>query len=223
MLEQYNEFVGIYDESVPVELCNDFVNNYEEAKKNRTIIDLSKENNLAISPHKRPGHIQKDEIAYITPTFSTMLPLPPINVYFELLRKCFLCYVKKYSLEFDGSIYNDIFKIHKVRKSEGYHVWHYEKSSPQKIDRLMVYMTYLEAPKEGGETEFLHQSLRIKPVVGRTLIWPAAYTHMHRGNPPLDGEKMYITGWFTASRVDFETPNDRNGTHQHEFFHLEGK
>jgi hypothetical protein len=64
----------------------------------------------------------------------------------------------------------------------------------------MVYMTYLEAPKEGGETEFLHQSLRIKPIVGRTLIWPAGYTHIHRGNPPIDGEKMYIDGWFTASR-----------------------
>jgi len=26
-------------------------------------------------------------------------------------------------------------------------------------------------------------------------------THMHRGNPPLDGEKMYITGWFCAAKV----------------------
>ena len=63
-------------------------------------------------------------------------------------------------------------------------------------------MTYLEAPKKGGETEFLHQSLRIEPIVGRTLIWPAGFTHVHRGNPPLDGEKMYIDGWFTAARID---------------------
>ena len=69
-------------------------------------------------------------------------------------------------------------------------------------------MTYLEVPKEGGETEFLHQSLRIKPIVGRTLIWPAGFTHMHRGNPPLDGEKMYITGWFNAAKIDI---NDVGG------------
>ena len=67
----------------------------------------------------------------------------------------------------------------------------------------MAYMTYLEVPKKGGETEFLHQSLRIEPVVGRTLIWPAGFTHMHRGNAPLDGEKMYITGWFHVTTQDF--------------------
>ena len=36
MKEDYKEFVGIYDESVPIELCNEFVENYEKAKKNRT-------------------------------------------------------------------------------------------------------------------------------------------------------------------------------------------
>ena len=41
------------------------------------------------------------------------------------------------------------------------------------------------------------------PEVGKLLIWPAGFTHMHRGNPPLEGEKMYITGWFTVARVDF--------------------
>ena len=30
MIEEYKDFVGIYDESIPVELCNEFVNNYEE-------------------------------------------------------------------------------------------------------------------------------------------------------------------------------------------------
>ena len=79
-----------------------------------------------------------------------------------------------------------------------------KKGNSSDIDRLMVYMTYLEVPKKGGETEFLHQSLRIDPVVGRTLIWPAGYTHMHRGLMPLDGEKMYITGWITGSKINFD-------------------
>ena len=57
-------------------------------------------------------------------------------------------------------------------------------------------MTYLHSPESGGETEFLHQALRIEPKAGTTLLWPAGYTHRHRGNPPLKGEKIYITGWF---------------------------
>ena len=205
MKEEYKDFVGIYDESVPVELCNIFVDNWEEAKKNRTIIDLSEENETGIL-HRTDNPIgRKDEIAFINPLSSTIYPIPPVHAYFDFLRKCFECYVERYGIEFSGIIHNDIFKIHKVRKSEGFHLWHYERSTGKDLERLIAYMTYLDIPKEGGETEFLHQSLRIKPIVGRTLIWPAGFTHMHRGNPPLDGEKMYITGWFKGGREDFNS------------------
>ena len=196
MKEEYKDFVGIYDESVPVDLCDEFVKNYEEAKKNRTIIDCFVENKTG---HREtlPHSVKKDDVVVVAPILSTIYPIPPVQTYFKFLYECFKSYTERYSIVFNGVIFNDVFKIHKVRKSEGYHVWHYEKDCSENLNRLMAYMTYLEAPKEGGETEFLHQSLRIDPVVGRTLIWPAGYTHQHRGNPPLDGEKMYITGWFT--------------------------
>ena len=204
MKEEYKDFIGIYEESVPVELCEVFVTNWEEGKKNRTIIDLTKENETGYIEKSPPPLSRKDDVAYISSLFSTIYPIPPVRAYFEFLSKCFECYRKKYSIGFRGVFYNDIFKIHKVKKSEGFHKWHYERADAENLDRMMVYMTYIEVPKEGGETEFLHQSLRIKPIVGRTLIWPAGYTHMHRGNPPLDGEKMYIDGWFTGARANFE-------------------
>ena len=201
MKEEYKEFVGIYDESVPVELCNEFVDNFEQAKKNETFIDTSKENDTGyIEPSV--SIFKKDNVAIVAPLISSVYPIPPVQTYFKFLTECFKCYIKRYSIEFRGAVYNDVFKIHKVKQSEGYHEWHYEKSHPANMNRIMVYMTYLEVPKEGGETEFLHQSLRIKPIVGRTLLWPAGFTHMHRGNPPLDGEKMYITGWFNGAKID---------------------
>jgi prolyl 4-hydroxylase len=207
MKEEYKDFIGIYDESIPIELSEMFVVNYEEAKKNRTIIDLTKENETKVIEHLDPLK-RMDEVAFVTPLFSTIYPRPPVDAYFKFLNKCLKRYVEKYGIEFKGTVYNDIFKIHKVRKSEGFHSWHYERAIPSTIDRIMAYMTYLEAPKEGGETEFLHQSLRIKPIVGRTLIWPAGYTHMHRGNPPIDGEKMYITGLFNAAKMDMQGDNN---------------
>ena len=199
MKEEYKDFVGIYDESVPIELCNIFVKNWEEAIKNRTIIDLTEKNDTGIISQKTPPTFRKDEVAYVTPLTSTIYPIPPVRAYFKYLENCYTSYVERYGITFKGPIFNDVFKIHKVRKSEGFHQWHYERAGAEYLDRIIVYMTYLEAPKKGGETEFLHQSLRIEPIVGRTLIWPAGFTHMHRGNPPLDGEKMYITGWFTTN------------------------
>ncbi len=203
MKEEYKEFIGIYDNSVPIELCNEFVENYEKAKENRTLVDMSEENETGYRENYPPLD-RKDVVAYVAPVMSSIYPVPPVKAYFDYLKICFSCYAKKYSIQFSGPIYNDLFKIHKVGKSEGYHQWHYERSSPETIDRLMAYMTYLEVPKKGGETEFLHQSLRIEPIVGRTLIWPSGFTHMHRGLMPLDGEKMYITGWFKSPKVDFD-------------------
>ena len=77
MKEEYKDFVGIYDDSVPLDLCKEFVEDYEVAVKNRTIIDLSKENEIGIVDAV-PKFIRDDEVAYITPTVSTIHPIPPV-------------------------------------------------------------------------------------------------------------------------------------------------
>jgi hypothetical protein len=61
--------------------------------------------------------------------------------------------------------------------------------------RAFVYSIYLNDVEEGGETEFLHFSKRVKPKKGRIAIWPAAFPYLHRGNPPLSGEKYILTSW----------------------------
>ena len=59
------------------------------------------------------------------------------------------------------------------------------------------YSIYLNTVEEGGETEFLYQSQRVKPVKGRIVIWPAGFPYVHRGNPPLSGEKYIVTSWIS--------------------------
>jgi hypothetical protein len=61
--------------------------------------------------------------------------------------------------------------------------------------RVLVFTLYLNDVEEGGETEFLYLSKRVQPKTGRMVIWPAGFTHTHRGNPPLKGDKYIITGW----------------------------
>ena len=53
-----------------------------------------------------------------------------------------------------------------------------------------------EFAKKGGETEFFYQKEKIKPVEGKTILFPAFWTHTHKGN--LTKEIKYIiTGWYT--------------------------
>ena len=57
-------------------------------------------------------------------------------------------------------------------------------------------MTYLNDVNDGGETEFIHQGMQIHPEKGKTLIWPADWTHTHRGIPSPTETKYIVTGWF---------------------------
>ena len=87
-------------------------------------------------------------------------------------------------------------KIQKTLPTEGYHVWHIEHGKGfDNEPRAFVFSVYLNDVEDGGETEFLHFSKRVKPVKGRIVIWPAAFPYVHRGNPPLSGEKYILTSW----------------------------
>ena len=54
---------------------------------------------------------------------------------------------------------------------------------------------YLNDEFDGGETEFLYMNKRISAKQGRIIIFPAGFTHTHRGNPPIGGEKYIATSW----------------------------
>ena len=87
-------------------------------------------------------------------------------------------------------------KMQKTRPTEGYHSWHCEYNNQlENVRTALAFMVYLNDVDEGGETEFLYQSKRIAPKFNRFVCWPAGWTHIHRGNPPLSNEKYVVTGW----------------------------
>ena len=188
-----NDFIEIYDNSVPQELCDELVKWFDFCSEKKFTY-----HNLPFADGKTHPSSRSDESIAIpnVPVSSFSLPNEVVGHIWEVISKCFSDYVEKYNLE-GMRLSCHVFKLNKVKEGQGYHVWHYENiGDPVSDRRALAWMTYLKVPEKGGETEFLHQSKRIEPVVGRTLIWPAYFTHLHRGNPPLKGEKYYITGWF---------------------------
>ena len=67
-------------------------------------------------------------------------------------------------------------------------------NSLKNSERVLVFMTYLNTLKGSGETEFLHYGVKFEPTEGRTIIWPAEWTHAHKGLPVKE-TKYIITGW----------------------------
>jgi len=86
-------------------------------------------------------------------------------------------------------------KVQRTDIGGGYHVWHYEAGTKALCARNLAWTLYLNDVEEGGETEFLYQSMRVKPKKGTFVLWPAGFTHTHRGNPPISNVKYIVTGW----------------------------
>ena len=87
-------------------------------------------------------------------------------------------------------------KIQYYKPGEGFPVHHFENDGNEECaTRHLVFMTYLNTVKNAG-TEFKYQKLKTKAVKGKTVIWPAAWTHTHRGIVNDKKEKIIITGWF---------------------------
>ncbi len=188
--KEHDQFIGVYKNSVPVEHCSKIENFYNRCVDHGIVKHSMDEASVHI--------LSRDDNVVKIPSFmdETCTPEGWSGFYWQLLDSCLDKYRKEWPI--DQVLVTNGYKLHKVEEGEGYHAWHSEWGMIVS-NRCLAYMTYLSAPKEGGETEFLFQKRRIKPEVGTTLIWPAYFTHPHRGNPVLKGSKLYITGWYNAS------------------------
>ena len=104
-------------------------------------------------------------------------------------------YLKEYSvLGRETLLFYDT-KVKKIPIGGGFHDWHDETPYVTTAPRKLVVQAYLNTIEEGGETEFLYCNKRIKAERGRLIVFPAAFTHTHRGNPPIGKDKYIISSW----------------------------
>ena len=88
---------------------------------------------------------------------------------------------------------DDIYTFKKYEtKDDGFKIWHTEQTNG-KSERLLVWMFYLNDAKSG--TEFKHFST-VDAKMGRGIIWPATFTHMHRSESN-KGLKYIVSGWMS--------------------------
>ena len=117
--------------------------------------------------------------------------------YIGALHKCFLDYQNQWP--FLKSMLKEIdigrFNIGRYSKGDHFSALHSERTSLNTLHRLFAWMTYLNDVEDGGQTNFSHYGIKIKPEIGKTLIWPAEWTHAHNGEVLKSGIKYIVTGW----------------------------
>jgi hypothetical protein len=88
----------------------------------------------------------------------------------------------------------------------GYPHWHSEiypqDGRCEPLHRVLLWSVYLNDVPEAGETEFFYQRRKVAPKAGTLLIAPAGFTHTHRGNTPVGGDKYIATSWVLFQRAE---------------------
>ena len=184
-------FIGVYDNYITKEECNKAIKLFENQNKFNNTVNR-------IWAEKAPILQKQDQNFFASPNNLNIWwkALKPMMFNFDLAWNHY-CENTGAKDSYGGQdLFYTTLKIQKTLPTEGYHVWHIEHGRGfENEPRAFVFSIYLNDVEEGGETEFLHFSKRTKPKTGRIVIWPAGFPYLHRGNPPLSGEKYILTSW----------------------------
>jgi hypothetical protein len=195
MNHQYIDFIGLYEKVYPDGFCNHMIQEFERLLV--TGVCNNRQDSENITKTKK-----QDEFLFLNLRNHNTAPFnntSSLEIFWDGLQKCYDEYSSEYDILKDLPVRCNSVKIQKTNPGGGYHVWHCEQGREDMANRVLAYSLYLNTLDENsaGETEFLYQKLRVPPKENSMVIWPAAYTHTHRGNVVHGNKAKYIiTGWF---------------------------
>ena len=181
-----SDFIAVWERAAPPMLCDKLIK----------FIDKSE-----LSPPVGKNGVDREDLSIsIVPIEDSEVFQESTDLYYmvdNLLQPALEQYLIKYGALQVSDYVNSEVKLQKTAPCGGFHKFHAENVGENNARRALVWMIYLnDIPENEGETEFLYQKRRIQPKKGTLVIWPAGFTHTHRGNPVYTEDKYIATGWF---------------------------
>ena len=184
----FEGFIGIFDNVLPDNYITDIIKYFEELDKTG-FIQATKD---FIPAHER----DMGEVQFIEHHIIHKVHGPFLQDFFKMVwEDVWPIYTTKFSILKNARMEADGLKMKSIKPGGGFHDWHYESGKDQPARKVVIQM-YLNDIEEAGEKEFLYQNKRFAPKKNRLLVWPADWSHTHRGNPPIGSTTKYIlTTW----------------------------
>ena len=198
-----NDFIGVFDNILSKDECKTIINKFDNDDNERhtkTIQSCSYKdqvNHLEGRVDDCSREVSK-KCTQITFDLSHKNDIFYHRFVKKAIQKSLPLYTKRYPFLKTGSDccefhLTSLYNFQKYTDGEGYYKLHCEQG-PLAPFRMLVWSLYLNDAKCG--TEFPTQKRVVKPKTGRMAIWPASWTHPHRGITPNKGLKYIITGWW---------------------------
>ena len=212
-----NSFIEVYDNALPSDICDYLMALFE--RENNSVDGKVRELRTLADTEQKTTYVSALEMILNSDSYIFDSVIADLD--YTLIDKIFE-YNKKYkvwsddlnenlipeeieSIDTAEKLNNFIYRLgnwsmKKYRHPEdGYNGWHTDWTKhPYFIQRVLSVQFYLNDVEKGGETEFYHQKLKIKPKKGSLVIWPVGFTHTHRGNKPISNDKYIISNFMTT-------------------------
>lgn len=200
---EFSDFIGVWENHVPKFVCDKAIKFIDQTLTERSFNAADPQQNYSEFDEEDAimhGDTQFHNRNLGRKDYSILLQNTSKKISYEFeqyLHACFLDYIREYGQLNTTPLISFDQKLQKTCPGGGYHVWHCENNGHHYAQRVLVWAIYLNDMPDGeAETEFLYQKRRIKPTRGTCVIWPAGFTHIHRGNPVYTQDKYILTGWY---------------------------
>ena len=175
--------------SVPPEVCDNVIEFFS------TCQFFEKSEGIVFDAETGRQKVDRETKHSIDMTCSGIAKDSRMTEYFLHLGNSLNDYYDKFIFARQPSVICTEYNIQWYPPGGGFKKWHYESGSSAKLrSRHVAWQTFLTDNPDGG-TEFLYQKRYISAEKGKTIVWPAGWTHTHRGVVDPISEKMVITGW----------------------------
>ena len=183
-------FIEVFDNAISSEDC-------------KYIIDYMNSSNLMV-----PGSVSTNEgdvkvVEEIKTSTEMAINIEDKNQINDIISTSLLHQVNKYKESYPQLDQlarwgvKEKYNLQKYEPNQGYFALHCENAGLDSgINRVLAWMFYLNTVTDDGGTYFDNYDLTLNAVEGRCVIWPAYWTHMHRGIVSKTESKYIVTGWF---------------------------
>lgn len=176
--------IYVADNALPIDLCSNIIERFENA-----------------ADEQYQGRVGQTENENLQVKRSTDLVISGKSHWQDVDRALFgslasgIKFMRQSHVFFNGRFKDFGYAIQRTSSGEYFH-WHVDSGSHSFSDRQLVAIWYLnDVAGPGGETEFRHQQVKIKPEAGKLILFPPFWTHEHRGVTLEQGVKYIATTW----------------------------
>ena len=175
------DFFSLYQNVLTTDTCQQIIDRFEASNEKQPGLVGDGSQTGSINPRvKKTTELILDD----HPAWADVLNLTQESIRLHLPK-----YIEPWAASLRVELQREVVRIQKYEVGDFFD-WHSDNIGGS-LRRVVTVIWYLNTVAEGGETEYVWQQARIKPIGGCMLFCPVGWTYFHRGAPPIS-EPKYI-------------------------------